>query len=70
LRHQIETLTEETTMLSTPETFLRAEADFRRERIRKHFAATARRRAARQARHLPAARRATAHVPGRLVTGS
>lgn len=49
--------------------FLLAEADYRRERIRADFAATARRREARLVRRRPAARRAAAHVAGRLVTG-
>jgi hypothetical protein len=54
----------------TPEQHLNAELNFRRERIRTHFAAAAQRKAARQARRLPAARRAGVHLPGRLVTGS
>lgn len=57
-------------MLPTPEPFLRADSDYRRDRIRADFAAASRRREARRTHRLPAARRAAAHLPGRLVTGS
>ena len=56
--------------LSQPEHFLQAEADFRRERIRGHLAATAQRRAARRAKKLPATRYTAAHRPVRLLHGS
>jgi hypothetical protein len=57
-------------MYPTPEHFLQAELDFRRERIRAHFAASAQRKAARRARQLLATRHTTAHRPARLATGS
>jgi hypothetical protein len=57
-------------MISTQQHFLRAEAEFRRDKIRSQFAARAQRQAARRARRLPAARRATGAVSGRLATGS
>jgi hypothetical protein len=55
---------------TTQEHFLQAEMNFRRERIRTHFAASAVRRAARRARQLPATRHTAAHRPTRLATGS
>lgn len=57
-------------MFSTPEPFIRAEIDYRHERMRASFAASAERRAARRIRREPASRRAAGHLPGRLVTGS
>jgi len=57
-------------MYPTPDHIIQAEVDFRRERIRAQFAATAQRRAARRARRLPAARHTAAHRPARLLTGS
>ena len=57
-------------MLFTSDHFLLTEVDYRRERIRAAYAATARRRRARRARLRPAARRAAAHVSSRLATGS
>ena len=57
-------------MISTQEHFIRAEAEFRRDRIRSQFAARAQRKAARQARRLPAARRVVGSLSGRLATGS
>jgi hypothetical protein len=56
--------------MNTPATFLNAELNFRRDRIRAHFAADAQRKAIRRARRLPTARRAGVHLQGRLVTGS
>jgi hypothetical protein len=54
----------------TPEHFLHAERNFRRERIRAHFASSAQRKAARRARQLPATRHTAAHRPARLATRS
>jgi hypothetical protein len=55
---------------STPEHYLQAELNFRRERIRTHFAAAAMRRAARRVRQQPATRHTAAHRPARLATRS
>jgi hypothetical protein len=52
------------------EPFVQAELEFRRDRIRSQFAASAQRKAARRARRLPAARRVAGHLSGRLATGS
>jgi hypothetical protein len=57
-------------MYPTPEHLIQAEVDYRRERIRSQFAASAQRRARRQARQMPAARHTVAHRAARLVTGS
>lgn len=71
LRHQIAArTTKETAMMTTPEPFLRAEVDYRRDRIRADFAAIARRREARRARQRPVARRAAAQLTERLAAGS
>ncbi len=56
-------------MISTQEPFLHAELDYRRERIRSQFAASAQRRAARLASRPPAAR-VGGHPAGRLIAGS
>jgi hypothetical protein len=57
-------------MYPTPQHLAQAEIDFRRERIRAHFAASAQREAARQARQLPATRHTAVHRLVRLATGS
>ena len=67
---QMKALTQETEMYFSQEPFVQAELEFRRDRIRSQFAASAQRKAARRARRLPAARRVAGHLSGRLATGS
>jgi len=57
-------------MYPTPDHIIQAEVEFRRERIRAQFAATAQRRAARRARNTPATRHTAGHRPARLLTGN